>query len=238
LKELLHGFKDRIEIVESDRSALVGAAANVFASSKWDGTSLLELTMDTPHRLGDTCIKNLAATVSLSELRSLVIELEGKEGEERAQILESIQWKHIRSLYIRMDKASTGTRAMKALVEGRDKEQGQVELDYFRFFSYSNDTVSSEFLALCKSFVASTSIKTLELSVTMTSSDMESVLNSMDVSRLEVIELWAKGYSSDQVDRVLDCLENARKLTSVKLSSYTPTEEQIQRMQERGVTLR
>ncbi|KAG0200835.1 hypothetical protein BGX31_003980, partial [Mortierella sp. GBA43] len=71
---------------------------------------------------------------------------------------------------------------------------------------------SSECAALFKSFVASTSLKGLYLFVLMTPSDMESVLNSMDVSRLEEILLRAKGYSSPQVDCVLDCLTNAHNL--------------------------
>ncbi|KAI8358971.1 hypothetical protein B0O80DRAFT_423971 [Mortierella sp. GBAus27b] len=234
VKELLHDFKDRIEIVEPDRSALVGAAAEIFASSEWDGANLLELTISTGDRLGDTCIKNLAATVSWSELRSLMINLRGGE---LVQILESIQWEHMRKLEIEIDIGSTGTRAMKALMEGRDKEQGQVELDLFKFHSSSYGTVSSECAAQFKSFVASTSIKELVLYVTMTPSDMESVVNSMDVSRLEVIRLWADGYSSSQVDRVLDCLTNAHNLREVVLDWYPPTQEQIQRMQQRGVTL-
>ncbi|KAI8358930.1 hypothetical protein B0O80DRAFT_423936 [Mortierella sp. GBAus27b] len=235
VKELLHGFKDRIEIVKSDRSALVGAAAKIFARSKWDGTSLLELTIETGARLGDRCIKNLAATVSLSELRSLNIDLRGEEG--RVQILESIQWKHMRRLTIQMDKESPGTRAMKALVEGRDKEKGQVELDHFEFYYPSSFTVSSECAALFKSFVASTPIKRLYLSVQVTPSDTESVLSSMDVSRLEQIDLESKGYSSSEVDRVLGCLTNAHNLKLVTLYFYTPTQGQTRRMQRRGVTL-
>ncbi|KAI8349320.1 hypothetical protein B0O80DRAFT_460393 [Mortierella sp. GBAus27b] len=72
----------------------------------------------------------------------------------------------------------------------------------------------------------------------MTHSDMESVLNSMDMSRLERLWLRAKGYSSSEVDRILDCLTNAHNLQRATLSFYTPTKEQILRMQQRRVTLR
>jgi hypothetical protein len=64
------------------------------------------------------------------------------------------------------------------------------------------------------------------------------VLNSMDVSRLEYVGLWTSGYSSKEVDGVLDCLVNAHKLRGVVLDDYTPTQEQEKRMQQRGVTLR
>ncbi|KAI8359025.1 hypothetical protein B0O80DRAFT_485048 [Mortierella sp. GBAus27b] len=200
--------------------------------------SLKELCVMEDGQLGGAQIKYLSTVVSWSELRRLVINLTGDEGEERVQILESIQWKHMRTLEIYMDKESVGTRAMKALVEGRDKEQGQVELDYFKFYSDTYEIVSSECAALFKSFVASTPIKELRLFVTMTPSDMESVLNSMDVTRLEVIRLRAQGYSSSEVDCVLDCLTNAHNLQNVELPQYTPTQEQKKRMHERGVTLR
>ncbi|KAG0195694.1 hypothetical protein BGX31_005956, partial [Mortierella sp. GBA43] len=125
----------------------------------------------------------------------------------------------MRTLEIQVDKESTGVRAMKLVVEGRNKEQGQVELDYFHLYSYYFDTVSSECASLCKSFVALTSIKDLSLSVRMTPSDMESVLNSMDVTRLEVIRLKANAYSSKEVDRVLDCLTIAHNLKTVPTRS-------------------
>ncbi|KAI8353538.1 hypothetical protein B0O80DRAFT_529667 [Mortierella sp. GBAus27b] len=234
VKELFHGIRDRIEIMEPDRSALVKPVADVFRKSKWDGGSPVELVVTYPGQFGDRAIKNLSTVVSWSELRSLVINLRGEEG--RAQILESIQWKHIRSLSIHMNKERLMTR-MRALIEGRDKVHGPVELDDFLLDCLSIETESSECAALFKSFVASTSLKGLYLFVLMTPSDMESVLNSMDVSRLEEILLRAKGYSSPQVDCVLDCLTNAHNLQNVILDWYTPTQEQKKRMQERGVTL-
>ncbi|KAI8359030.1 hypothetical protein B0O80DRAFT_424019 [Mortierella sp. GBAus27b] len=199
--------------------------------------TLKDIRVTDRDKLGGAQIKYLSTVVSWSELCSLVIDLRVEEGEERAQILEYIQWRHMRTLEIQVDKESTGVRAMKLVVEGRNKEQGQVELDYFHLYSYYFDTVSSECASLCKSFVALTSIKDLSLSVRMTPSDMESVLNSMDVTRLEVIRLKANAYSSKEVDRVLDCLTIAHNLKTVVLSWYTPTQQQIQRMHKRGVAL-
>jgi hypothetical protein len=229
MRELISLNNERADVLEPGRSELAGSIVDNF------GSNLEKLRVTEYDKLEEAYIKYLATVVSWSELSSLDINLAYEEG--RAQILESIQWKHIRSLEIGMDKASIGTRAMKALVEGRDKEQGQVELDVFSFRFHSLETVSSECAALCKSFMASTSIKKLRLFVSMTPSDMESVLNSMDVSRLEWIRLRAKGYSSEQVDGVLDCLTNAHNLQRVWLYSYTPTQEQKKRMQQRGVAL-
>ncbi|KAI8358920.1 hypothetical protein B0O80DRAFT_495570 [Mortierella sp. GBAus27b] len=220
----LHGYEHEEGVLEA------------FTKQERDRRYLKTINLCPSRGLGSQFIKKVATVVSRSELRSLCIDLRGEE--ERVQILESIQWKHIRRLTIQMDKESTGTRAMEALVEGRDKEKGQVELDYFRFYCRYSETVSSECAALCKSFVASTSIKDLVLVVQMTPSDTESVLNSMDVTRLERIGLRVIGYSTSEVDRVLDCLTNAHNLKAVQhCCFYTPTQEQIQRMQKRGVTL-
>ncbi|KAI8348933.1 hypothetical protein B0O80DRAFT_501642 [Mortierella sp. GBAus27b] len=89
-----------------------------------------------------------------------------------------------------------------------------------------------EWAALCKSFVASTSIRELQLYVEMTPSETESVLNSMDMSRLEEIRLRAEGYSSSEVDRVLDCLTNAHNLRKCHSShpmshSYLATQQLV-----------
>ncbi|KAI8359033.1 hypothetical protein B0O80DRAFT_260258 [Mortierella sp. GBAus27b] len=208
----------------------------VLAQLERNSTGLKRLGLQNVSReLGSPFIKKVAKVVSRSELRSLYMDL--RREEERALILESIQWKHMRHLDIRMEKESMVTRVMDALVEGRNKEKGQVELDYFKLFSSSTETVSTECTALLRSFVA-TPIKKLQLRVHMTHSDLESVLNSMDVSRLEEIFLRAKGYSSSQVDNVLNYLTNAHhSLREVHLQWYVPTQQQKKRMQERGVKL-
>ncbi|KAI8358899.1 hypothetical protein B0O80DRAFT_519751 [Mortierella sp. GBAus27b] len=194
-------------------------------------------------RRKDQLVKNIARVIARHEVGMLELGLHGFIREESAMrvlsALEGDQWKRIRHLRITLGNYDhTARRAMKTLVEG-DKVHGPFELDYFSFYSTSPYTVSSECAALFKSFVASTPIKKLELCVKMTPSDMESVINSMDVTRLEEIILWPQRYSSSEVDRVLDCLPNAHNLqkVKVKLYSYLPTQEQIQRMQERGVQL-
>ncbi|KAI8349322.1 hypothetical protein B0O80DRAFT_501415 [Mortierella sp. GBAus27b] len=233
----IHHCDERIEVLDSDWCGLVGLImdVDVLRKSK-ESSEFKELNVLDSDQLGEAYIKYIATVVSRSELRKFVIDLRIEE--ERAQILESIQWKHIRTLEIWMEKESVPTSAMKALMEGRDKERGQVELDFFRFYSFSSVTVSGECIALFKSFVASTSIKELLLNVPMTPFDMESVFQTMDMSRSEVLWLNPKGYSCSEVDRILDCLVNAHNLRKVGLSSwYTHTVEQIQRMQQRGVAL-
>ncbi|KAI8359026.1 hypothetical protein B0O80DRAFT_495658 [Mortierella sp. GBAus27b] len=229
VRELISHNNEEVEVLEPGRSDLAGSIVDAF------GSNFKHLNVTDRDEMGETYIKYMGTVVSRSELRSLEIHL--REEEDRAQILESIQWKHMRILSIRADKGSAGTRGIQVVVEGRNKEKGQVELDYFKFWSNSFETVSADQVDLVRSFVASTSIKDLHLSVTMPSSDLESVLNAMDVSRLEAVRLWAWGYSYSQVNGILDCLTNAHKLQKVELDEYTPIQEQRTRMQERGVTL-
>ncbi|KAI8348954.1 hypothetical protein B0O80DRAFT_172878 [Mortierella sp. GBAus27b] len=191
---------------------------------------------------GDQFFKKVASVISRHEVGEIsvhVYERKEEEGGERVlSALEGDQWKFIKHLAILVDKESAVTYAMKVLVERRDKGHGPFELDYFHFNPHSFEPLSNELSSLLKLFVASTMIKVLSLNVPMTPSDLESVLNSMSVSRLERIYLRADGYSSDQVDGLLNSLTNAHNLREVILSHSTLTQEQIQRMQKRGVKLR
>jgi hypothetical protein len=218
------------------------AAMDILVKLERGAVGLKELSLSrSVEERGDQYFKKVASVISRNEVRKLTVFVrerkEGKGGEPMLSALEEDQWKYINHLGIYADKESEGTDAMKVLVERRDKGHGPFELDYFRFDSSSFETVSGELPSLCKSFVASTSIKELQLSVEMTPSDLESVLNSMDLSRLETFRLRARKCSSDDMDRVLDCLTNAHNLRRVILSEHTPTQEQIQRMQTRGVQL-
>jgi hypothetical protein len=233
---LLSMVSIRMNELDLDGSAWEESAVDAIAKLEKGVVSLKKLKVAGSFKeQGSQYFASIAGMISRHELGELEVELRGEGGARVLSALEGDQWKHIRQLRIKVNKQSIGTDAMRALVEGRDKGHEPVELDYFCFWYSSSETVSSEFAAPCKSFVASTSIKKLQLHVDMTPSDMESVLNSMDVSRLEWIRLSAEGYSSQQVDRVFDCLTNAHNLQKVVLGNYTPTPEQKQRMQERDV---
>jgi hypothetical protein len=233
VKEPLHLYDKRIEALDSDMCGVVRSIMN-YVGDSIDVTDIRVMDRD---QMGEAYIKYIAVVVSRSDLSSLWIDV--RREEERAQILESIQWKHIRHLRIYMDKESAATRAMKALVEGRDKEKGQAELDAFWFSTDKSDslvTVSGEWTTLFKSFVASTPIRHFVLDVHLTPSDMVSVFNAMDMSRLDFVWLRPAGYSSSEVDRLLGCLRRAHKLKSLSLSSYTATQKQKKTMKERGVS--
>ncbi|KAI8349609.1 hypothetical protein B0O80DRAFT_429019 [Mortierella sp. GBAus27b] len=216
----------------ADEEGIVGAFANVEGYS----TGLKELTIcrvsDTQ---GEQMIRNVANIISRSELDKIEIHL-GRE-KRWAQVLEWIQWKHIRSLQVYVEKESVGIHAIKALAKGRDKMKGPTKLEFFQFRVRAAETSSSEQSALLRSFVASTSIKTFWCFVQMTHPDMEAMLKAADVSRLEEIHLVVDGYSSPQMDSVMDCLAHANKLQKVPIYLYHPTQEQKERMKARGVQI-
>ncbi|KAG0218558.1 hypothetical protein B0O80DRAFT_526670 [Mortierella sp. GBAus27b] len=199
---------------------------------------LKELVLEeSEQHLGEACIKKLATLVSRSELRQLQIHLGGEEG--RVQILESIQWDAMQRLDIELYGETVATGAMKALVEGMKERMsgGRVELEYFRFKSYSTEAMSAEQAELVRLFMSLTLIKELRLIVETTPEQAVLVLNSADVSRVEMIILMANQFVPEEVDRLLACLQNAPKLRSVGLGSYTPTQEQREMMKARGVDL-
>ncbi|KAI8348951.1 hypothetical protein B0O80DRAFT_461550 [Mortierella sp. GBAus27b] len=187
---------------------------------------------------GDQFIRNVADVISRCELRGLEVNLSStttfKGGLRVLEVLEGDQWRHIRHLKIVVHMESSGTDAIKALTEWRDKVHGPAELDIFDiWFDYPR--LSGECAAQLRSFVASTMIKELHLAVHMAPSDLESILSSMDVSRLEEIDLQTKGFSSVEMDPVLDCLTNAHNLQDMRLRNYQLTRKQYYRIKARGI---
>ncbi|KAI8358959.1 hypothetical protein B0O80DRAFT_442746 [Mortierella sp. GBAus27b] len=184
----------------TDEEAIVDALAKIEGNRT--GLETLYVQEESMEQ-GVRFIQNVAKVISKSELSVLDVHLTSEEG--RAQILDSIQWEHIRRLTISTDEKSVGIRAMKALVEGRNKCNGPVVLDYFKFSCYCSETALDELPVLLRSFLASTSIETLWLLVQMTPPDLGSVLKTADLSRLDYINLKVDDYSSDEVDGIFEC---------------------------------
>ncbi|KAI8358941.1 hypothetical protein B0O80DRAFT_495588 [Mortierella sp. GBAus27b] len=235
MTHLLRFVNIRIEDLALDGREVEGVAVDALTKLRRGALGLRRLFLSESFEGGDQFIKNVAGVISQHELGLLAVDLMKGEGGVRVlETLERDQWKHIRDLWISVGKDSIGTRVMKALAEGRDKGHGPVELDYFHL---SSPAVLPAQIELLRLFVALTGIKRLELYVDMTSSEMVSVLNSMAMYRLEEIELRPIGYSSKEVDGVLDCLTNAHNLREVRLKDFTPTPEQKKRMKDKGVSI-
>ena len=200
------------------------------------GSEFRKLYLYRDGELGDPFIDNISSIVTRSELHTIDIQMRNDPG--RVRILESIQWKHLRTLYIRLKPGTFETRVMRALVDGVTKMSEKIELDMFVF----EDEAWGTYLTLpegdlLQTFVASTSIKSLFLDVNMTLVQILSLLRSADFSQMHFLQLWAKDFDSVKVDAILDGLQHAKKPKSLHLLHANITNEQKSRMMAKGVTL-
>jgi hypothetical protein len=114
----------------------------------------------------------------------------------------------------------------------------KVGLDEFVFSSGCSTFVNMPEGDLLQAFVASTSIKELSLLVEMTLEQILLLLRSTDFSRLERLVLWAKGLDSVKVGAILDCLQDAMKLGTLRLLHANILEKQKRRMKLKGISLK
>ncbi|KAF9354556.1 hypothetical protein BGX34_010945 [Mortierella sp. NVP85] len=235
--DLLKFCGGRLETAELLENELDETIAAAFAKGTENGSCLKELTLKKAGRdLGRQGVKDLASLVARSALRKLDIHLENEE--ERARILESIQWKHIRELTVYMNEGNHGMGPLKALVDGLGMLSGRVEMDRFelqhvtprRLLPIAQDQ-------LLRSFVASTSLKQLLLHVLMTPNQIFSLLKTTNLSLLEQLSLLCEGFKSTEVDSILDKLQHARSLRCISVGNCDITEEQEVKAKAKGFTL-
>jgi len=201
-----------------------------------NGSSFTELYLERDNQPSDLFISNVSCIVSRSEMSKITIRMYDDEG--RVRILESIQWKHLRHLEIQLNAGTSETSVMRALVDGVTKMSVKVGLDEFVFSSGCSTFVNMPEGDLLQAFVASTSIKELSLLVEMTLEQILLLLRSTDFSRLERLVLWAKGLDSVKVGAILDCLQDAMKLGTLRLLHANILEKQKRRMKLKGISLK
>ncbi|KAF9962367.1 hypothetical protein BGZ65_009247 [Modicella reniformis] len=135
----IHG--GRIETFYFEREPR-GSVLDALAEATQSGSRLKELnTRFFQRKEGDDCIENLVSIVSRSELRKL--DLASLNDAEYARIVESIQWKHLRELYIELDDISQWS-TIKALVDGVRRTSERVELERFTLQSENSTTSASQ----------------------------------------------------------------------------------------------
>jgi len=224
-------------MLDADRldEVVVDTLAKAIATTNGSAFEALDLRRD--DQLGDVFINNISSIVSRSELHE--IWMCTREDSGRVRILESIQWKHLRRLDIRLKRGTFETRVMRALVDVVTKMSEKVELDQFWFWSESWDTpLTLPEGDLLQTFVASVSFKILVLLVDMTLDQILSLLKSTDFSRLEKLLLWAKDFDSVKVDAIIDGVGHATKLSVLELEHAHITDEQRRRMKSKGISLK
>jgi len=185
--------------------------------------------------LGKKFINNLSSVIARSKLSEIMIYTKKDKGQVR--ILESIQWKHLRRLDIRLNPDTFETSVMRALVDGVTKMSEKVEMDWFGFGAETYSALTLPEGNLLQTFIASTSIGRLDLRVTMTLEQILSLLRSVDFSLMHYLVLWAEGFDSIKVDAILDGLQHANNLGHLYLVGANITDEQQSRMHAKRVIL-
>ena len=239
MSDLLTVLGGRIEIVNLSKAGLDDSTVAGFAKATENGSRLKELTLGKAERdLSEQCIKVLASIVARSELRKLAIHMESEE--ERIHILESIQWDHLCELEISMERKRMEMPVMRALIEGAIKMKGRMGLEEFRLYSERDGPLKMPRDGLLEAFLSSTSLKTLELDVAMVHGQMVSLLQSVDLSRMQKLCLRTNNLASARVDdilKVLDVVNRATELRCIRLSQADITEDQVERMKEKNIEL-
>jgi hypothetical protein len=128
---------------------------------------------------------------------------------------------------------------MRALVDGVKSMSGKVDLEDFWFLSESGNgaPLSIPQGDLLQTFVASTSLERLRLGVAMTLEQVLSLFRLADFTRLKILTLWTREFDSVQVDALLDGLQHAMKLETLRLLCTQVTDEQVDRMKAKGIHL-
>ncbi|KAG0225322.1 hypothetical protein BGX31_007680 [Mortierella sp. GBA43] len=232
----IHG--GRVEGVKLYKDDMVESTLKPFAKSTKHGSNLKVLILERVDKsLAAPQTKSLTSIISRSKLHTLDIGFEG-DGVTGIQVLESIQWSHMRTLGIRMDREIQGMAAMEALHKGIKEMTGSIPLQDFVFYSTSERTVTDEQVELVQRFVEPIKLRTLDLNFSMTLDQTLSVLKSMGVSKLQRLYLWAMDFvSTEDVDAILGALERATELRSVTLRYGHVTQDHIQQMEAKGITL-
>jgi len=233
IERLVKVFCDnqKLNIGELDESTV-----DTIAQVTTNGFAFTRFELSQKGILSDSFVNNLSSTVSRSELHAIKIWM--REDSERVRILESIQWKHLCELYIKLKRGTFETSVMRILVDGVTKMSEKVELESFVFEPESWFPLTLPEGDLLQTFVASTSIENLHLSVAMmTLEQILSLCRSTDVSRLESLKLCTGGFDSVKVDAILGGLQHAMKLKKLHLFGAYITDEQKSQMNAKGVSL-
>jgi hypothetical protein len=202
-----------------------------------DGSRLQELTV---RYATDGYLTNIVSKSKLHKLDVDVdvdVDVDWDVGDGRVEILESIQWEHIRELTIRMSHESRGTSVMTAIIAGAAGVSGIFNLKDFSLHAPSHETMSEDFEELLQAFVNSTPLRSLQVDVAMTFKQVQDLITSVDVSQLQHLDLWSWNFDSMQVETILNGLREARGLETICLRWARITEKQKKWMKTQGIAL-
>ncbi|KAF9353396.1 hypothetical protein BGX34_011588 [Mortierella sp. NVP85] len=216
------------------------------ATEQGDGLKTLNLWVNPP--LSDGCLCHLSTLVARSKLKTLDMAL--REDERRVQILESIPWEHLRVLNISIKDNTFLESTMKALVEGVQRwqrrwlmqQQQPVDaippgLEDFLLVKNLGPPLLMTRGEPLPTFLATLSLKSLQLRAIMDPEQALSLIHTVDVSRMHLLALLLPDADTTSVERILNGLQHAKALQTLILWGATISEEQMERMKAKGVTL-
>ncbi|KAI8349611.1 hypothetical protein B0O80DRAFT_145664 [Mortierella sp. GBAus27b] len=238
VSELLRVYGRQVEALAFTKDWNVEVSAQGLIEGIQKESRLKELSVkEIRQSLGKRCIGHFASIVGQSELRKLEIGL-GDEV-DRVQILEKIQWAHLRELTIGLQHEGQLMMAMNGIMNHvKWTMSGKVELEYFKLYSEGfQGNMTAEERAVLRSFLLATTLQHLELNTTMNVNQVVVLLKAIDVTRLRHLCLWAAGFNSTEVQIVLNALGRAIELQTLVLRRASISDEQRERLNARGITL-
>ncbi|KAG0212874.1 hypothetical protein BGX31_001378 [Mortierella sp. GBA43] len=179
------------------------------------------------------------SVVAHSELCSLNIDL--TDCADYKQVLEWVQWDHLRQLCIEMDgieidgQSDTDT-IVKAITGG---SRGFLNMDYFKVgYHHSEREMTDEVAKQFRSALSSAKLQHLEIDWIMTGTQVLDLIKSMDLSRLEYLKFRADKMGGTEMQTALDMLRLAPELQNLHLVNATVTKKQAEQMRANGIAFR
>jgi len=235
LGHLLRSHGGQIEAFKLNKDELDDKVIEAFAEATKSGSRLKEFTLEKVYRkLSDKCIKDLADIVSRSQLHKLQIDLENlQDGEERARILEQVEWKYLRQLWITLGNSSQWMKVLKALMKSETADSVLLE----HLMLECDGTLSNNEGALLGSFLSSRALKHLELYWDMPLNQVLNLLEGIDFSQMRSFSLSAGHFSEEEVQTILNSIQPGTELQIMCLRGAKITDEQRAQMTKSGITL-
>jgi len=196
-----------------------------------------ELKLTSVEQLSDSYVESITEILDWSRFSKITVR--AREDEGRVQILNRIRWDYLRELDIIVEHQGMESRVMRTLVNSVKRQREGVSLESFilRSEDHASSSLAMPQDELLQAFLSSTSIKNLVLWIYVTFEEALSLIKSVDLPRIQSLYLSTKGLDAANVDSLLDCLQHAKQLRCIRLGSNAITNEQVQRMNAKGIQL-
>ncbi|KAF9366814.1 hypothetical protein BGX34_006083 [Mortierella sp. NVP85] len=215
------------------------SVSKAFVETTRDGSQLKELSTHW-FSVNSQSVEALSSIFTQSELRRLKIYVDVEA--QRASMLKSIQWNHLRELEVLLSDPCYWVSTMETLADSMTKTVPKmIKLEHFQLRpNYSRPNTSSYMRTAdmsLRSILSSRKLKHLVLDITMTAEQAIGLLRLVDVSQLQHLVLRAESFTPNHVQTVLDIVEHSSDLRTVHLPGTSIDKKQQEQMNAREVSL-